>query len=157
MANKGTSAQNPFVPYNASFSGAPSTAPLMGTNNAGDPEAGEASNPAAKYETTLPIALNVEAAAAYSVGCISGLILLCLETKNDYVRFHAWQSTLIFTCALLLHLILVFSKFLSIVLFLADIGAIGYLGYKAYFHSETLTRFVVPVFGELAWKWVDEE
>ena len=56
-----------------------------------------------------------------------GLVLLCLETKNDYVRFHAWQSTLIFTCALLLHLLFVFSKFLSILLFLADIGVICFL------------------------------
>ena len=70
MANKGTSERNPFVPYNASYTAVPSTAPA--SSSVVDPETGEVSNPSAKYETTLPIALNIEAALAYSVGCISG-------------------------------------------------------------------------------------
>lgn len=60
-----------------------------------------------KYETTLPIRVDIEASLAYVLGpvtgnldfffCINikrwiiGLLLLILERQNDYVRFHAWQ------------------------------------------------------------------
>eukprot|EP00126_Sphaerothecum_destruens_P010790 Sdes_comp20810_c0_seq1m17169 len=126
MANKGTSERNPFVPYNASYSGAP-TVPVS-TQVTVNPETGDISNPATKYETSLPMALNIEAALTYSLGCITGLLFLCIETKNDYVRFHAWQSTLVFTFAMVLHLFFIFSSFFSWLLFFVDLGAIGFLG-----------------------------
>lgn len=47
------------------------------------------------YGTRFKIRLDFEAPLAYLLGAISGILLLILETRNDYVRFHAWQSTLI--------------------------------------------------------------
>jgi hypothetical protein len=65
-----------------------------------------------KYETTMPIRVDLEAALTYlfpplsgkrrvewSACCIQlflslsliGLLFLVVETQNDYVRFHAWQ------------------------------------------------------------------
>ncbi|KAI8093897.1 uncharacterized protein BX664DRAFT_259709 [Halteromyces radiatus] len=44
-----------------------------------------------KYETTLPIRVDIEAALTYLFPPLSGLLFLVLETQNDYVRFHAWQ------------------------------------------------------------------
>ncbi|KAI8083552.1 hypothetical protein BDF21DRAFT_337339 [Thamnidium elegans] len=44
-----------------------------------------------KYETTLPIRVDIEASLAYILGPVTGLLLLILERQNDYVRFHAWQ------------------------------------------------------------------
>ncbi|KAL9544787.1 hypothetical protein PS6_008582 [Mucor atramentarius] len=44
-----------------------------------------------KYETSLPIRVDVEASLAYVLGPVTGLLLLILERQNDYVRFHAWQ------------------------------------------------------------------
>jgi hypothetical protein len=43
-----------------------------------------------KYETRLPMSLDVEAALTYVGMVFSGILFLILETKNDYVRFHAW-------------------------------------------------------------------
>ncbi|KAI7896748.1 uncharacterized protein EV154DRAFT_410835 [Mucor mucedo] len=44
-----------------------------------------------KYETSLPIRVDVEASIAYVLGPVTGLLLLIFERQNDYVRFHAWQ------------------------------------------------------------------
>ncbi|RUP49292.1 hypothetical protein BC936DRAFT_142853 [Jimgerdemannia flammicorona] len=39
-----------------------------------------------KYETSLPVRVDVEAALTYALGAVT-----VVEQKNDYVRFHAWQ------------------------------------------------------------------
>ncbi|CAG8641159.1 3459_t:CDS:2, partial [Acaulospora colombiana] len=44
-----------------------------------------------KYETSLSIRVDIEAAMTYCLGCITGVLFLIVEQKNDYVRFHAWQ------------------------------------------------------------------
>ena len=46
------------------------------------------------------------AAVAYAVGLITGLVLLVIEKDDRFVRFHAMQSTLTFSCVLVAHLIL---------------------------------------------------
>jgi len=46
------------------------------------------------------------AALSYALGLISGIIVLSIEKKNAYVRFHAWQSVLAFSLAALLSLLL---------------------------------------------------
>jgi hypothetical protein len=56
-----------------------------------------------------------------------------------------------------LHLILSWSRFLSIVLLLGDLGLIGYLTLKAYQDADTLDRFELPFFGPLASRFVDDE
>lgn len=55
-------------------------------------------------------------------------------------RFHAWQSSLLFTAILVLHLLLSWSSFLSWVLFLCDLLLIGFMGLKAYQDADTLDR-----------------
>jgi uncharacterized membrane protein len=47
-------------------------------------------------------------------------------------RFHAWQSSLLFSAIFVLHLIFSWSKFLSWVIFVGDILLIGYLTMRAY-------------------------
>lgn len=56
------------------------------------------------YNTSLPMRLEIEAVAAY-VGLppAGGALLLMFEHKNDYVRFHAWQSSLVFTVLFVSH------------------------------------------------------
>jgi uncharacterized membrane protein len=40
------------------------------------------------------------AALSYSLGLISGAIVLSMEKRDAFVRFHAWQSVLAFAVAL---------------------------------------------------------
>lgn len=46
------------------------------------------------------------AALAYSVGLVSGVIVLWVEKTDSYVRFHAWQSVLAFTAAAAISMLL---------------------------------------------------
>jgi len=111
-----------------------------------------------KYETSLPIRVDIEAALTYLIGCVTGVLFLILEQKNDYVRFHAWQSCLIFFTMLILHLIFIWQPIVSIILMVIDFLIIALLMFKAYKDGQgNLTRFQVPLFGNLASKWVDSE
>jgi uncharacterized membrane protein len=57
------------------------------------------------------------------------VLLLILETTNDFVRFHAYQSALLTTPLLLLHFIvaLIFPAFLNFIFTLVSVGIIGYM------------------------------
>lgn len=39
------------------------------------------------------------AALSYALGLVSGIIVLAIEKTDSYVRFHAWQSVLVFAAA----------------------------------------------------------
>ena len=41
--------------------------------------------------------MDMLAACAYALGNVSGAALLTVEFRNEYVRFRAWQSCLLFT------------------------------------------------------------
>ncbi|MBK9241999.1 MAG: hypothetical protein IPL75_17525 [Acidobacteria bacterium] len=46
------------------------------------------------------------AALSYALGLISGIIVLSMEKRDGYVRFHAWQSVLAFSVAAIVSLLL---------------------------------------------------
>ncbi|CAG8507749.1 6846_t:CDS:2 [Ambispora leptoticha] len=103
------------------------------------------------YETDLPIRVDFAAALTYILGCIT-------EQKNDYVRFHAWQSCILFGTLFFFHFIINFlSLVVGFLLLLVELGLIGFLAYRAYIDGATLDRYEVPFFGPLASSWVDNE
>ncbi|ORX55665.1 hypothetical protein DM01DRAFT_1345156 [Hesseltinella vesiculosa] len=111
-----------------------------------------------KYETTLPIRVDVEAALTYLVPPLSGILFLVLETQNDYVRFHAWQSSLYFLSLMGALFVMQFiSTFLSWVLFFVGLGSVVYLAYRAYLDGASLERYELPYFGPVASDYVDTE
>ncbi len=102
--------------------------------------------------------LDYEAMLAYLLlPPAGGVFLLIAEHKSDYVRFHAWQSSMLFSAIFVLHLILVWSRVLSWMLFTVDLVLIGFLAMHAYRDVETLEHYEVPFFGRLANSFVDEE
>ncbi|KAK0288636.1 hypothetical protein LTR91_007918 [Friedmanniomyces endolithicus] len=110
------------------------------------------------YETSLGIPLGYEALIAYL--CLppaGGMVLLLFEHKNDYVRFHAWQSALLFSALFLVHIIFSWTKVVSYMLLTVDLLLIGWLGFSAWRNSDTLERVEVPFFGRLASSFVDDE
>jgi len=111
-----------------------------------------------EFATTLPLRLDWEACLAYLLlPPAGGVLLLVVEHKSDYVRFHAWQSSLLFTALFVLHVIFSWSSFMSWVIFIGDLGLIGYLTYRAYIDADTLDRCEVPFFGALASRILDDE
>lgn len=110
------------------------------------------------FETSLGISLQLEACLAYLLlPPAGGVILLLFEHKSDYVRFHAWQSSLVFGALFLLHIIFSWTSIVSWLLFVFDILLIAYLTMGAWRHAETLDRVEVPFFGKLASSFVDDE
>ncbi|KAI1358264.1 hypothetical protein F5Y08DRAFT_121497 [Xylaria arbuscula] len=92
--------------------------------------------------------LDYEAVLAYvALPPLGAIILLILERGSDYVRFHAWQSSLLFTVIFILHLIF---SFLSWVIVIADIASIAFLAMRAYHDADALDRYEIPIFGQIA-------
>ncbi|KAI5360467.1 hypothetical protein Slin14017_G086420 [Septoria linicola] len=110
------------------------------------------------YETSLGLNIGMEATLAYLLlPPAGGVVLLLFEHKSDYVRFHAWQSALLFSALFLIHIIFSWTSIISWMLFVCDILIIGYLAYGAWRYAETLDRVEVPIFGRLASSFVDDE
>ncbi|KAK4200361.1 hypothetical protein QBC40DRAFT_348676 [Triangularia verruculosa] len=111
-----------------------------------------------EFDTSLGLRLDYEACLAYlAFPPIGGILLLILERKSDYVRFHAWQSSLLFTGLFVLHLLFSWSSFLSWVMFLGDLVLIGWLALNAYRDADTLDRYEVPIVGRIASRILDDE
>ncbi|KAJ4416384.1 hypothetical protein N0V85_002304 [Neurospora sp. IMI 360204] len=111
-----------------------------------------------EFDTSLGLRLDYEACLAYlAVPPLGAILLLILERKSDFVRFHAWQSSLLFTALFVLHLLISWSSFLSWVLFLADLALVGWLVVNAYRDADTLDRYEVPIFGPIASGILDDE
>lgn len=108
------------------------------------------------YQSSIGLRIEHEAVLAYILLPPAGpLALLIFEQKSDYVRFHAWQSALLFTFAGVLHLLFSWSRVLSYFLLVGDLAAMAYLTWFAFRDAETLDRMEVPIIGRLASSWVD--
>ncbi|KAI1504509.1 hypothetical protein F5X99DRAFT_371221 [Biscogniauxia marginata] len=111
-----------------------------------------------EFDTSLGVRLDYEAALAYlGLPPLGAIILLILERQSDYVRFHAWQSSLLFTVIFIIHILFSWSTFLSWVFVIADLFLMGWLALRAYRDADTLDRFEVPVFGQIASRILDDE
>jgi uncharacterized membrane protein len=89
------------------------------------------------YETSLGIRLDWEACLAYlALPPVGAIFLLMFEHRSDYVRFHAWQSTLLFASILVVHLVFSWSPHLSWIFFIADLVLIVLLTLRAYKDGE---------------------
>lgn len=56
-------------------------------------------------EKSLGLNENITALLAYLFGWVSGLIIFLLEKENDFVRYHAMQSIVIFGGITALHIV----------------------------------------------------
>jgi uncharacterized membrane protein len=85
------------------------------------------------FTTSLGWRLDYEAMFAYLLlPPAGGVFLLVMEHQSDYVRFHAWQSSLLFAFVFVVHVIFSWSSFISWVLFVGDVGGIAWLTWRAY-------------------------
>ena len=89
------------------------------------------------FQTSLPLRLDYEAMMAYVLlPPAGGVFLLLMEHKSDYVRFHAWQSSMLFTVIFIVHLIFAWSTVISWMLFAVDLILIAFLAMHAYRDGE---------------------
>lgn len=99
-------------------------------------------------------------ALAYLLGPITGIVLLLIEKKNSFVRFHAMQSTVLFGAFFLFNIVLGIIPVLGwiIALIISPILAIAsfilwlFLMWKAYSGE----KYKLPFFGDLAEKQLEK-
>lgn len=94
---------------------------------------------------------NVAGALCYALGWVTGAAFLLAEPTNRFVRFHAWQSVLVFgalsiVCILLQSLL--WLGMLIVVFFVIPASAVLWLilMFKAYQGQ----RFKLPIAGDMA-------
>ena len=102
-------------------------------------------------KTALGIDENIAGALTYALGWITGVVFLLTEPSNRFVRFHAWQSVILFGTLSLAWFILVAIPLLGwfcAFLVIPPLSAVLWLWlmYKAY-HGE---RYQLPYVGEMA-------
>ncbi|KAI5452898.1 hypothetical protein NCC49_006435 [Naganishia albida] len=130
------------------------------------------------WDSRLGLRVDVMAALAYLGGPLAALVLLILETVNDYVRFHAYQSALLttplFVVWMLMRLI-GFWSWLRKIFLIFSLTLTGYTAFRAFRDPNTMSvgpqgqaqqammssgvipRFYLPVIGDFAERWVGEE
>jgi uncharacterized membrane protein len=93
---------------------------------------------------------NIAATLAYAFGAVSGIVFLMIERNDQFVRFHAWQSTITFLGALLASLLVasfpVIGGLLNVAL-TAGVVAVWVLLMVKAFSGE---KFKLPYVGEIA-------
>ena len=93
---------------------------------------------------------NVSGLLCYVLGWITGIIFLILENKNEYVRFHAIQSIVLFGA---LNIAWIIFRWIPIIGWVASwiIGVVGFILWivlmvKAYQGQ----KYKIPVAGDIA-------
>ena len=104
-----------------------------------------------KKTTTLGLEENIEGALCYSLGLITGILLLLIEKQSQFVRFHAIQSTSVFLPLFLIQILALISyTFVSLMLLpiivFVEVILWVFLMYKA-FKGE---RYKLPIFGDFS-------
>ena len=105
-------------------------------------------------KSSLGLSPEVTAALAYLVGFISGIIIYILEKENDFVRFHAMQSTIFFASVFILSLILGFIPLIGVLvsLLLPLVSFIGWL--VGIITAAKGKRYKFPLIGDYAEKFI---
>ena len=102
-------------------------------------------------KTSTGLDANLAAALSYLVGFVTGIIFLLMEKENRFVRFHAMQSTLLFTGIVLVDLFLriipYLGGFVAVIVVVPVSAALWLLlMFKAYQGEE----FKLPLVGQMA-------
>lgn len=102
-------------------------------------------------KTSIGLESNVAAALAYALGWVTGIAFLLAERENQFVRFHALQSTIAFGALSVAWIVALSIPFLGLLLAVViilpvSIGLWLLMMFKAY-QGE---RFKLPVAGEIA-------
>ena len=60
----------------------------------------------AEAESSTGLSANVAGLLCYVLGWVTGIVFVVLEKKSTFVKFHAWQSIMVFGVLTVAHLIL---------------------------------------------------
>ena len=96
-------------------------------------------------KTSTGLSENVTGSLCYCLGWITGIVFLLIERKNKFVRFHAFQSILVFSAVTFLSRIPFVDGLVSV------LGII--LAMVMIFTTAQGKKYKLPWAGNLAEKW----
>lgn len=105
-------------------------------------------------QATFGLDENVAALLTYAIGFISGIVFIFAEKENRVVKFHAFQSTILFLPGFVVYLVLVviltfipiIGFLLSLCVWFAFLATWIFLMVKAYQGG----KYKLPVIGDIA-------
>ncbi len=104
-------------------------------------------------KTALGLDRNVSAMLSYSLGWVSGLIIILIEKEDDFVRFHAMQSIVTFGALTILSVAFgAMFMFMGIFTSLINIAGIV-LWILLMVKAHQGEKYKLPVIGEMAEQW----
>lgn len=119
--------------------------------------AGNEPSPQPVKKSSLGLSPEVAGALAYLVGFISGIVIYFLEKENDFVRFHAMQSTIFFASVFILSLILGFIPLIGGLIIGLLLPLLSFVGWLVGIISAAKgKRYKFPLVGDYAEKIVSD-
>jgi uncharacterized membrane protein len=104
-------------------------------------------------QTQTGLKENIAGLLCYVLGWVSGIVFLILEPKNKFVRFHAFQSILVFGVLTVANMIFDWIPFIGLV-FSAILGALAFILWIVLMVlASQEKKYKVPVAGQYAEKW----
>jgi uncharacterized membrane protein len=100
-------------------------------------------------KTSTGLEENVAGLLCYLAWWITGLVFVLIEQENKFVRFHAFQSIIVFGVVSIAQIILFWVPVLNMIIWLIGVAlwiALMILAYQG-------KKFKLPVAGDLAEKW----
>ncbi|KII94356.1 hypothetical protein PLICRDRAFT_172005 [Plicaturopsis crispa FD-325 SS-3] len=115
-----------------------------------------------QWETRYGMRVDMLAAWAYVLGPVTALAVLIIETKNDFVRFHAYQSALLTTPIVVIRILvslLSFPQWIRTLFTILVFLPAWYMAFHAHrdANKNGLARYQLPKIGPIAEEWVQEE
>ena len=108
-------------------------------------------------KTYLGLNENVAGALCYVLGWASGLFFVLMEPENSFVRFHAMQSTIVFSMLAVAGFVLSCLPFVGFFL-VGIVSAIGFVLWAVLIvEAYQGRRFKLPWAGNLAEKWLEQQ
>jgi len=104
-------------------------------------------------ETSSGLKENVAGVLCYVLGWITGIVFLIIEPKNKFVRFHAFQSILVFGALTVASMLLSWIPVIGAV-FGVIIGVVGFILWIALMVLASQEKmYKLPWSGNLVEKW----
>jgi uncharacterized membrane protein len=105
-------------------------------------------------DTSTGLKENVAGLLCYVLGWVSGIVFLIIEPNNKTIKFHAYQSIIVFGTLTVASILLTWIPFIGI-FFGAVIGAAGFILWIVLMvmaYQEKKCK--LPLAGDMAEKWV---
>ncbi len=104
-------------------------------------------------ETSTGLKENIAGVLCYVLGWVSGIVFVILEPKNKFIKFHAYQSIVVFGTLSVAHLILDWIPFIGI-FFMSVLWGIWFILWVVLMLLASQEKmYKLPWAGNFAEKW----